>query len=223
MPELSALRDMRFLGELNFGDADLITWPSGSIPGTALASGANILPSQMVLVALVPDRVPLDEFRVTGTGVHLGAAAGTPAGAMGLTYGTHGTGSPKMVGESASGNSKTNTARTVRPLPAKYADGNTVTLQVHARITVDANTSQTLDAQVFESNGEGGVGSELYTGAALVLTTSWADYDFTINPAALIAGDPLDIELTGVADDTGGASGSVIEIGDVIVLSDRRG
>ncbi len=222
--ELSALRDTRFFGEINFSSVDLITWPSGSLPGTALQAGADVLRSQLKLDNLMPITLPIELFRVAGTGALLGTAAGTPAGAFGITYGAHGTNTPKMVGESASGNSKTNTARIVRELIPEYAAAQSVTLRVHARITVNANTSQTLDAQVFKSDGESGPdGADLYAGVAAPLTTSWANHDFILTSSALSAGDELDIELTGVADDTGGSAGAVIEIGKCQILADLRG
>ncbi len=221
MSQLSAFWNVRFRGEINFADADSVTYKSGSIPGTALAGAANVLRSQLKTGAL-PRTIPLDEWRVTATLALLGNAAGTPAGAFGLTAGVHGTNTPKLVGESASGNSKTNSCRKVIPLPPEYVDGETATLRVHARITADCNTAQTLDAQVFESDKEASLGSDLVAEAANSLTTSWADYDFELTAGALSAGDPLDVELTGLANDTGGSAGAVIEIGDTRIIANVR-
>lgn len=222
--EYSVLRDLRLLGEIILSSATSVLWPDNSIPGTALKNAADIARSQLAQEALEPQAVPLQEFRTSGTGALLGTAAGTPAGAMGLTYGTHGTGTPKLVGESASGNSKTNTARVVVTLPDNYDAGETITLRVRARITANANTSKTLDVEAFKVNGEAGVsGSDLYAGAAQALTTSWANYDYSLNPGTLSPGDEVDIELTAVIDDTGGANGAVAEIGRVQLLRDIRG
>lgn len=223
MATLSSLRDARLLGEISMASADSVTYKNASIPGTALQSAANVNRSQLIQEDAAVYALELETWRVTGTGALLGTTAGTPSGAFGLTYGTHGSASPKIVGESASGNSKTNTCRRLYTLPPEYQEAETVTLRVHARITADANTSETIDAEVYETDGEAGVGSDICATAAQTLTTSFASYDFTITATTLTAGDTLDIELTGVADDTGGAAGAVIEIGEVFLLLDIRG
>jgi hypothetical protein len=162
--------------------------------------------------------VAIDNLRVTGTGALLGTAAGTPAGAFGLTYGTSGSASPKLVGEAANGDSKTDKARFLFTLPTEYAAGGTVTLRVKCRMTGNVATAQTIDATCFKGDGEAGVGSDICATAAQTITDAFADYNFTITPTGLAAGDLLDIELTGVANDTGGTSNKLLEIGNVQVL-----
>ena len=222
MSQLSSLWNLRLRGEINMADADSVTYTNGSIPGSALQGGADVLRSQLALNDLDPYPVALDTWRVTGTGALLGTAAGTPSGAFGITVGTHGTASPKLVGESASGNSKTNSCRKLVYMDARYDDGETVTIRVHARITANCNTAQTLDVEAYAGDKEAGVGSDLVTTSAQTLTTSWADYDYTVTVTGLSAGDPLDVEITGVANDTGGTAGAVIEIGDIRILADTR-
>lgn len=173
---------------------------------------------------LAPYGLDLETWRVTATGAMLGAAAGTPAGAFGLTYGTHGTNSPLIVGEAASGNVKTNKMRRQFTLPPEYVAGQTVTLRVRAIEAVGAATvSTTIDAEVFEADLAGGISADLCTTAAIDVTDTIGNKDFTITPTGLAAGDVLDIELTGVTTDTGGTVGTVLTISDVRLLLDIKG
>ncbi len=170
-----------------------------------------------------PYNIPLSDMRVTGTLAVLGNSAGTPSGAFGITPGSHGTNSPKLIGEAANANSKTNKCRFFFGLPAEYVANQSVTVRVHARITGNVAVSQTIDVTAYKSNGEAGVSADLCATAAQTLTSSFADYDFVITSTGLAAGDMLDIELTGVADDTGGTANKLIEIGSVEVLLDVKG
>lgn len=159
--------------------------------------------------------LPLTDARATGTGALLGASAGTPSGALGLTVGSHGSASPILASEAANNSSVTNKCRFVTWLPQDYQAGQAVTLRVHARITGDVAVSQTIDATVYEGDTEAGVSSDLCATAAQTLTSAFANYDFTVTPTALGPGDILDIELTAVADDTGGSANKLIQIGAV--------
>jgi len=170
-------------------------------------------------------RVPLSDLRSTDTAMGLlGAAAGTPAGAFGITVGSHGTASPLVVSEAANGAAITNTTRFAFVLPAEYVAASNVTLRVHAKITATATASATLDAQVYESDGEAGISADLCATAAIDINggTDWADRDFTITGTNLVAGDLLDIELTGAADDTGGTKNAIIQIGSVKLLASAK-
>lgn len=223
MAELDKLSDVRLGGEINMADATLITYKNASIPGTALQSAADVARSQLDQDDAKPYPISLHDWRATGTGAILGTAAGTPSGAFGLTVGTHGSASATIVGESASGNSKTNLMRHQFVMPAEYVDGETVTLRIRCKITADANTAQTLDVEVHEPDGAAGVGSDICASAAQTITDAYANYDFTITPTSVAAGDVLDIEVTGVANDTGGTTGSVITIAQTIMLLDVKG
>jgi hypothetical protein len=191
---------------------------------TQTASGMAVGRSGIVQDDLKKYGIPLNLMGVTGTGALLGATAGTPSGAFGLTMGTHGTNSPVLVGEAASGNTKTNKARFTFALPAEYVDGESVTVRVRCKEAVGAATvSTTMDVECYKSDNEGGIGSDLCATAAQDVTTSYANDDFVITPTGLVAGDVLDIELTGVTTDTGGTVGTILTIGSVEVLCDVKG
>lgn len=159
--------------------------------------------------------IPLSDIRTVGTNAPLGASAGTPTSALGITPGTHGTASPVIVAAAASGASVTNVGRLQFALPETYEAGGTITLTAHARTSVAAAAvGSTLDVQAFLVDGEAGIGSDLCTtDAADINSTDWDDFDFTITPTGLVAGDVLDIELTVVCNDTGETNGSIAQIG----------
>lgn len=183
----------------------------------------SVARSQLTQDDLQPYVIPLAAMQATGTGAQLGSSAGTPSGALGLTIGTHGSASPKLVGEAASGNSKTNKCRFQFPLPPEYVSGETITLRVRGKMTGDVQVAQTVDATCYKHDEAAGVGSDLCATAAQSLTTSAANYDFTITPTGLAAGDTLDIELTTVANDTGGTANKLAEIYRVALLLDIKG
>jgi len=171
-----------------------------------------------------PYVLELDTWKVTGTGAALGATAGTPSGAFGLTVGAFATNSPKIAGEAASGNTKTNKMRRQYTLPPEYVAGETVTLRVRCKETVGAATvSTSIDAAVYKCDKEAGIGSDLCATALQDVTTSFGNKDFDITSAGLAAGDVLDIELTGVTTDTGGTVGTILNITNTEMLLDIKG
>lgn len=192
-----------------------------------VASGISFLRSALVQEDARIYGIPLENLRTTITGQPLGATAGTPAGAFGITYGTHGTASPLVVGEAASGNSKTDKARFQYPLPPEYVDGESVTVRVRCKEAVGAATVATsIDCECYENNKDGvpaGSPTDLCETAAQDVTTSYANKDFTITPTGLVVGDMLDIELTGVTNDTGATVGTVLTISSIEVLLDIKG
>jgi hypothetical protein len=101
--------------------------------------------------------------------------------------------------------------------------GETVTLRVKARVTGLLQVSETIDAEVYKGDGAAGVGADLCTTAAQTLTATFANYDFTVTPTSLAAGDLLDIQLTGAVNDTGGTANKLVEIGSVEMLLDVKG
>ncbi len=167
--------------------------------------------------------VPLDQMKTHATLALLGASAGTPSGDCGMTPGTYGSASPVIIGESASGNSKSDAFRFLFALPVEYVAGETVTLRVHSMITGNVNVAQTVDASAYKVDGAAGIGSDLVSTSAIALTTSFADHDFTITPTTLGPGDILDIQITLAANDTGASNNKLCKVGAVQMLLDVKG
>jgi len=66
-----------------------------------------------------------------------------------------------------------------------------IVLNIRAKVSASAATSQQIDAQVYVSDLEGGVGSDIVSTAAQNLTTSWATYSFTCDGTTLLIGSEL--------------------------------
>lgn len=186
-------------------------------PAAVLGSVAR---SGLTEDALKPYGIGLESMKLL-TGLQLAATAA--AGVFGVSTGTHGSATPQLVGEAASGNSKTDECRFSFALPAEYVSAGDVKVRVKARITGNVEVAQTIDVSAFESDGAAGVSAELCATAAQALTATFANYDFVITATDLVAGDLLDIKLTGVANDTGGTANKLIEVGAVSILCDIKG
>jgi len=158
--------------------------------------------------------VPLTSIRENDL-TALGTAAS--AAKFGLVAGTHGTASPALVSEAANANSKTDTCRLQFSVPGGYTAAQNLTVTIHAHVdTTPLTVACTLDVQAYESTGEKGISADICATAAQdINSATWADKSFTITGTDLVAGDVLDIELTVVANDTGGAVNKAAELGKI--------
>ena len=151
----------------------------------------------------------------------------TPDGTnLGLTAGTFGAASPMLIGSTSNNNAKSEITRIFLELPPEYQSGQTVTIRIHSRVDVVRQVSATVDVVCYEADKEAGIGADLCTTAAQSINSAtWADKDFTITPTGLVAGDILDIEITGASDDTGAGapSNGHCEIGAIQLLLDIKG
>jgi hypothetical protein len=132
---------------------------------------------------------------------------------LGIIAGTIGTDLPYVWAGDQKNNAGANTryARRQFRLPPEYVAGGAIRLRMYAgMLTTIASAAATLDAQVFASDGAGGVGSDICTTSAININTpaapNLADRDFTINPSGLIAGDVLDIRIAVTVNDTATAT-----------------
>lgn len=108
-----------------------------------------------------------------------------------------------LLATAASGTSVNQSAVTVFRLPPTYIPGNTVTLRVRGKQATTLLTVGTTVDAVVKLIGDT-LGSDICTTAAQTVTTAYANYDFTITPTGLVAGDLLAIEVFVIEDDTGG-------------------
>lgn len=188
------------------------------------ANGLSMARSGLVPDLAKPYVLALTSWLVTGTGAGLGAAAGTPAGAFGLTVGVFGTNSPKILGEAASGASKTNKMRCLFALPVEYKAGGNITVRVKCQETVAAaQVATTVDLSAYKCDKAAGIGADLCATNAQDVTVVAANADFSLTPTGLVPGDVLDIEINIVTNDTGGAHGTIAAIFDTEILLDVQG
>lgn len=101
-------------------------------------------------------------------------------------------------------------------LPPTYVSGAAITVRVRAKKDTTLGTvTDTVDVTA-KLVGDT-LGSDICTTAAQVLTTSYANYDFTVTPTGLVAGDILAIEVFGISNDTGGTTNKQVFIARVEV------
>jgi hypothetical protein len=119
----------------------------------------------------------------------------------------------------------TNYARFRFALPAEYDAGQTITLRMMAgMLTTISDGTATLDIEVFKVDRSGGIGSDLYAGAAVNINSlTLANRDFTITPTGLAAGDVLDIRVALAIADTATGTAVIGVIGAIEMLIDIKG
>jgi len=119
-----------------------------------------------------------------------------------------------VTGSNASATTKSETAAIELTMPDNYMAAGTVTVIVRAKVAVAAEVSNTIDL-VAKENADGALGADICATAVQTLTTSYANYSFTITATALVAGDVLNLAFTAAVNDTGGAHASIITISKI--------
>lgn len=111
----------------------------------------------------------------------------------------------------------TETAQREFVLPPEYVSGQAITVRVRAKVAANKQVAQTVDL-VAKLKGDTGLGADICATAAQSLTTSYANYDFTITPTGLAAGDVLNLDFALATNDTGGANAGAPTISKIDVL-----
>jgi len=166
------------------------------------------------------------EYKLPATRARVHDAMATPLpGAaanddMGLITGTPGTDAPTLQGEDFGGGTSDEKCAFEVVLPPAYRAGSAVTLRVKAGIlTTVADTSLTLDAEVWKDAGDGTVGADLCATAAQDINSlTMADIDFTITPTGLGPDDRLIVRLSFAGTDAGDLGVMIPEIQNVAML-----
>ena len=195
-----------------------------SIPGNRLKSAAGITRAQMAQVPNVIRAITPFEWRIWDSGALLGTPANDD---LGIVLGTFGTNVATLQAGDLKGAGLTTRYALIQvPLPENYEDGTTVTLRLRAGMeTNPADTSCTLDVQAYEVGTDGLVdGSDLCTTAAQDMNNlTEADFDFTITPDDLVAGDVLEIRIAIACTDAATGTAVTPVIYKASLLYDARG
>ncbi len=224
------------MGELNLGDNNVriggtlvvstgASLPSECITTTNVSSTYPIARAKLAQDALKVYPIPLTSFRTWDAMATV--LPGTSANDdLGLIGGTFATNSPSLqTYDVKSAGALTFYGRCIFAMPAEYDAAETVTLRIKCgMVTTVADTSCTIDAVVYESNKERGIGADLCaTGAQSMNSLTFANKDFTITPTGLDAGDVLDIRLALAVNDAAGGAEVIGCVGTVEMLCDVRG
>lgn len=193
-----------------------------SILNADINASAAIARSKLAEDALAEYGIPFTALRNASA---LALVAAAEDNEFGLTSAGFGTGTLVIDGDPASNESETSTLMFEFVLPPEYVAAGDVQLVVQAKESVGAATvSTTLSAEAYEVDGQGGAGSDI-AGAPDVtdITTSWQTSTTAITASGLVAGDRLIVFVRIVTNDTGGAVGTVAQIGEVSIKCDIKG
>jgi hypothetical protein len=200
-----------------------ITLPNAT--GTvALVGSVNINRSDLIEDALQPYGIPVFSL-VQTTGIPL--AVTETAGNFNLSVAAN---VYTAVGEVTDNETETSVVQFQFVLPPEYVTGGDVSIRIPCAIVViggaPTNNGSTIDVAVYEQ-GSGAVGSDLSTttaAATFAAISTWYNKDFVITPTALVAGDILNVVITGVAIDNEAGAGSMqLKLDPPRVLLDIKG
>ena len=165
-----------------------------------LSNGSILLKDEAVERAALEQEdievpLPLEDLRVhdaLSSRIPVAAAADD----LGLIQGTFATGAPKVQSSDSKAASTTQYARVRFALPAEYVTGTNIYVLVTAGTSTVADTSSTIDAQVYKDDEVGGISADLCATAAQSINAAVAEKTFTVTGTALTPGGVLDLRLT---------------------------
>jgi hypothetical protein len=198
--------------------------PPEVITNYTIAGNADIATTKLAQRVLAESIVPLTQAR-TWDAVATNLPASASSDDLGLVSGTWGTNPARIT----AGDVKALGATTRRlylaiPIPANYEDGQTIQLQVRAKMeTTVADVSCTIDAEAYVG-ADGAVGSDLVTTVAQSMNSlTAAAYTFTINATGVDPGDLLEVRLSISSNDAATATAVTPAIYSIALLCDTRG
>lgn len=171
---------------------------------------------------LQPFKVGIFEMRYSdGTVPVVAAAAGKP----GIKMGGIGSGTGYFQGENAKAATKTEILQFDFTLKESYDDGEGIQVGVTARVNQTGGTIsvKTVDVECYKAASDGTAGADICATEAQNLTTSMAEYLFTITPTGLVGGDRLRVLIKTVVTETANAGTQYAEVGAPTVYVDTKG
>ena len=198
--------------------------PPEVITNYTIAGNADIATTKLAQRVLAESIVPLTQAR-TWDAVATNLPASASSDDLGLVSGTWATNPARIT----AGDVKALGATTRRlymaiPIPANYEDGQTIQLQIRAKMeTTVADVSCTIDAEAYVG-ADGALGSDLVTTAAQSMNSlTAAAYTFTINATGVDPGDLLEVRLSIASNDAATATAVTPAIYSIALLCDTRG
>ena len=201
-----------------------IVLPPEAITNYTIAGNADIATTKLAQRVLAESIIPLTQARTwDSVAVNLPAAAASDD--LGLVSGTFGTNPARITaGDVKALGPTTRRLYLAIPIPANYEDGQTIQLQIRAKMeTTVADASCTIDAEAYVGS-DGSLSSDLVTTAAQSMNSlTAAAYNFTINATGVDPGDLLEVRLSIASNDAATATAVTPAIYSVALLCDTRG
>lgn len=214
--------NLEVAGRGTFGS---MTVPANAVSDDSVRSDAGLQRTKFKQYDLDPFPIPLISWRVWDA-LHTNLPGTAATDDLALIGGTFATASPVIqAGDLKAAGATNRRARTMVQLPHNYVAGETILLRAHCgMVTTIADVSCTVDFEVFKSDGEAGIGSDLCTTAATTINSlTDADKDFTIDGSGLNPGDMLDIRMTVACNDAATATAVIPQVGSTKLLCDTKG
>lgn len=181
---------------IGLGTGDTPTLAGLTVTGTI--TGGTISPAANTFAGFLGAR--MGDFRKDGAWQTI-VDASPGSSLLGLAATTAGV---NLVGNQASGNTKSDYAQIEMVLPAWYVPGAAISVRLRAKWSTTLLTaSSKVDVEV-KVAADGTLGSDICTTAAQQVTTSFVAYDFVVTPTGRVAGDKLVLRVALLGDDTGG-------------------
>jgi hypothetical protein len=198
--------------------------PPEVITNYTIAGNADIATTKLAQRVLAESIVPLTQAR-TWDAVATNLPAAATGDDLGLVSGTFGTNPARITaGDVKALGPTTRRLYLAIPIPANYEDGQTIQLQIRAKMeTTVADVSCTIDAEAYVGS-DGSLSSDLVTTAAQSINSlTAATYNFTINATGVDPGDLLEVRLSIASNDAATATAVTPAIYSIALLCDTRG
>jgi hypothetical protein len=167
--------------------------PNGNATIPGVMTAASFKRAAPLLQQSFP--ISLADARTTGTFQPLGAAAGTPSGACGITAGTFGTTCPIIVSEA--GSSKSDAFRFILNIPHNYSPGGALNLVFSISETATFDGTIAVSGYLVQPAT---LGSDLIALAAVIptgLSATFANYSVPFTAlTGIVPGSEIDIQVT---------------------------
>lgn len=215
--------DFVFNGAVDLSNATQVSLPAGIVSNASLTTAPNITRAKLVQESK-GYTLPWESWRVWDA--FQTTLPGTSADDdLALIGGTFGTNTPMIKSRDLKTLSTSLRARTTWTIPAEYDAAQALTLRARAGMqTTVAGTSCVIDFEVYKSDGEGGLGSDLCaTAATSINSLTFGNKDFTITASGLAGGDVLDVRMTVTVVDGATATTVTAAIGLVQMIAAIRG
>lgn len=199
-----------------------INFPAGSLAWNVL-TGVAVTRANHVQDSAVEFPVLLTDGRVHDSGAHLPTTAASDD--LGIGVGTIGTGEFYLTTSDAKATTVTQNARYQMQVPYDYDAGETFQLIVNAGMnTTVSDGTATVDLEVYKSDLDGTVGSDLCaTAAQSINSLTAADKTFTVTAASLNPGDLLDVRVTIAITDSATGTAVIGRVNSIRRVLDCRG
>jgi len=201
-----------------------ITYPDGFIVNNMVSNSAGIETTKLETRTAQVFPIPLTAGKVwDSVDSNLPSAAANDD--LGIITGTWGTDSPTIQAGDIGGTNSTRYGVWEVPVPQNYKDGDTFIIRVRGgMLTTVADTSCTVDLEVYAADGSGAVGSDLcQTSATTINSLTFANVDFTMDNTGIDPGDRLLVRMAVAYNDSGDAGVMTPEISNMEVRCSTRG